>query len=68
MIAWRRPQVLIGRRIVDNLELAEEPAFEIGRDVRRLPILDEEGAQPLVPKAHDHAAAPLCVYVPPLGT
>jgi hypothetical protein len=68
MIAWRHPQVLIGRRVVDYLELAEEPAFETGRDVRRLPILDEEGVQPLVPKAHDHAAALPCIYVPPFGT
>jgi hypothetical protein len=51
-----RPQVLIGRRVVDHLELAEEPAFEIGRDVPRLPILDEEGAQPTRPETHDHAA------------
>jgi hypothetical protein len=68
MIAWRRPQVMIGRRVVDHLDLAEEPTSEIGRDVPRLLILDEEGAQPLVPKAHDHAAAPPCVCVPPFGT
>jgi len=27
------PQILIGRRIVDHLELAKEPAFEVGRDL-----------------------------------
>jgi len=35
VIAGRHPQVLIGRRVVDHLELAKEPAFEIGRDVPR---------------------------------
>src|SRR6266481_9177300 len=69
MIAWRRQQVLIGSYIVDHLELAENPAFKIGRDMPRLPILDQEGTQPLVPKAHDHAAAqPPRVYAPLLGT
>src|SRR5262245_10043675 len=59
VIAGRHPKVQIGRRVVDHLELAEEPAFEIGRDVTRPHVLDEEGAQPLVPKAHDHPVAPL---------
>jgi len=68
MIARRRPQVLIGSSVVDHLKFAEEPAFEIWRDAPRLSILDKEGAQPLVPKARNHAAAPLCTYVPPLGT
>src|SRR5437660_4263265 len=35
VIAGRHPQVLIGRRVVDHLELAEEPAFEVGRYVPR---------------------------------
>ncbi len=30
VIAGRRPQVVIGGRVVDHLELAEEPAFEFG--------------------------------------
>src|SRR5580704_5120273 len=68
MIAGRRPQVLIGGRVIDDLELAEEPVFEVGRDVPRPRILDEERAQPLIPKAHDHAAARCCVYVPLSGT
>jgi hypothetical protein len=46
VIAWRHPQILIGSRIVDHLEPAKEPASEIGRNMPRLPILDEEGAQP----------------------
>ena len=58
VIAGRHAQVLIGRRIVDHLELAKQAAFEIGWDVPRADILDEEGAQPFVPKAHDHTAAP----------
>ena len=68
MIAWRHPQILIGSRIIDHLELAKQPAFEIGREMPRLPILDEEGAQPLIPKAYDHAAARVCTYTPLLGT
>jgi len=35
MIAGRRPQVLIDRRVIDDLELAEEPVFEVGRDSTR---------------------------------
>jgi len=46
VIAGRHPQVLIGRRVVDHLQLAEEPAFEVGRDVPRPRVFDEEGAQP----------------------
>jgi hypothetical protein len=41
VIAGRRTQILIGRRVVDDLELAEQPAFEIGRDIARPDILDE---------------------------
>jgi len=38
------------------------PTFRIARDISQLDIFDEEGAQPLVPKAHDHAVAPrLCI-------
>jgi hypothetical protein len=33
-----------------------------------LPILDEECAQPLVPKAQDHAAVRVCTYIPLFGT
>src|SRR5258708_2929278 len=62
VIAGRRPQVLISRRVVNHLELAEEPAFEVGRNVPRPRVLDEEGPQPLVPKSHDHPAAPF-VYL-----
>jgi hypothetical protein len=32
MIDRRHAQVLVRRRVIDHLELAEEPAFEIGRD------------------------------------
>jgi len=33
MIAGRRPQILIDRRVVDHLELTEEPTFELGRNM-----------------------------------
>src|SRR5690242_6857647 len=29
VIAGRHPQVLVGRRVVDHLELAKKPAFEV---------------------------------------
>src|SRR3981081_3407685 len=64
MIAGRHAQVLVGRRVVDHLELPKETAFEIGRNATRSDILDEKSAQPHVPKAHDHAVVPRCVYVP----
>src|SRR5207244_3991351 len=63
VIAWRHPQILIGSRIIDHLELAKQPAFQIGRDVPPLPILNEEGAQPFLPKAYDHAAARISVPI-----
>jgi hypothetical protein len=68
MVAGRHAQFLIGHRVVDHLELPKEAAFEIGRDISRLDILDEEDVQPFVPKAHDHTAAQVCVYVPLYGT
>jgi hypothetical protein len=45
MIAGRYTQILIGCCVVDHLELAKEPVFEIGWDIPRSLILDEEGAQ-----------------------
>ena len=68
MIAGRHTQILIGRRIVNHLELAKKAAFEIGRDVPGAGILDKESPQPYIPKAHDHAGTPLRVYVPLYGT
>jgi hypothetical protein len=60
-IAGRDPQVLIGRRVVNHLELAEEPAIKIGRDQPRPNILDEEGSLPFVAKAQDHRGGPMFV-------
>jgi hypothetical protein len=56
VIAGRRPQVSICLCVVDHLELAEEPAFDIRRNAGRPLIFYEEGSEPLVPKAYDHAA------------
>ena len=67
MNAWRHPQILIGSRIVDHLELAREPAFEIGRDVPRPPILYEEVTQPRVPKLTIIPRS-VSVPIPLLGT
>jgi hypothetical protein len=61
MVARRHAQVLVRRRVIDHLELAEESAFEIGRDEPRARIIGEEGAQPFVSEAHDHRAVPLYV-------
>src|SRR5271166_5063806 len=58
VIAGGHPQVPIGCRVVDHLELAEETAFDVGRDVPRPDVLNEERPQPLVPKAHNHSGAP----------
>jgi hypothetical protein len=41
VIAERHPQVLINCPVVDHLELAKVPAFEVRRNVPRLGILDE---------------------------
>jgi hypothetical protein len=68
MIAGRHTQILIGRRIVNHLELAKKTAFEIGRDVPGAGILDKESPQPYITKDHDHPGTPLRVYVPPYGT
>jgi len=45
--------------IVDHLELAEQAIFQIGRDFLRSDVVDEELAQPVIPEAHNHAAAPV---------
>src|SRR5439155_10527133 len=68
VIAGRHPQGLVGRRVVDHLELAEEPAFQVGRNVPRPRVLDEERAQPLVSKGPITRQLHLCVYVPLMGT
>jgi len=57
VIAGRNPQILISRRVVNHLELAEEAAFKIGRDTPRPRVLDGERAQPRVSKANDQGAA-----------
>jgi hypothetical protein len=68
MIAGRDPQVLISCRVIDHLQLPKKAMFEVGRNVPRLDIVDEEGSQPMVPKAYDHAPASLWAIVPRNGT
>ena len=46
VVAGWNAQVLICRRIVDHLELPEETLLEIGRNISRTFVLDEEGTQP----------------------
>jgi hypothetical protein len=68
VVAGRGPQILIGRRIVDHLDFAKQPAFQIGWDFLGSDVLDKEIAQPVIAKAHDHSATPPWVYVPLCGT
>lgn len=59
MVTGWYAQVLIRRRIVNHLELPEQPVFEIGRDSVRANIVDKERSQPVVPKVHNHVQPPL---------
>ena len=69
MVAGRHPQVLIARRVVNHLEFSEEAAFQIGRNVPRPHVRDEEIPQPNIAKAHDHSANPrVRASVPLYGT
>jgi len=59
ILATQGDTVKAGQPIVELDQIVpKEAAFEIRRDIPRLDILDEEDAQPFVPKAHDHTAAP----------
>lgn len=68
VVAWRNPEILVGGRVVDHLELSEEAAFEIWRNVPRMNVANEECAQPRVPKADDHAEGPGRASVPLNGS
>src|SRR3546814_2474957 len=62
MVAGRHAQVLVGYRVVDHLELAEESAFEIGRHVLGAPIVHKEDPQPFIPDTNDHPPLLLLPY------
>src|SRR3546814_14365936 len=62
MVAGRHAQVLVGYRVVDHLELAEESAFEIGRYVLGAPIVHKEDPQPFIPETNDHPPLLLLHY------
>src|SRR3546814_16901559 len=66
MVAGRHAQVLVGYRVVDHLELAEESAFEIGRYVLEAPIVHKEDPQPFIPETNDHTPMLLLHYSSPL--
>ena len=55
MVAGRNAQILVIHGVVDHLDFAEQPAFEIGRDVSRSRVINKESAQPVVSKADDHS-------------
>ena len=65
MIAGRHAQVLIGRRIVDHLELAEQPAFEIGRDFRERTSSTKKARNQSSRKPTIIPSLQLRVFVPP---
>jgi hypothetical protein len=54
MVARRHSQILVGRGIVNHLELPEHPIFQIGWNIPRLYISDKEIPQPSIAKARDH--------------
>jgi hypothetical protein len=68
MVTGRHTQVLIGRRVVDHLEFAEQPAFEVGWNVPGVDILHKVGPQPFVPKTDDHSCLRFRVNVPLYGS
>src|SRR5258708_38341702 len=54
MIAWGHPQIPIGGCVIDHLELAEHPGFQVRRDVARTDVIHEERPQPVIPETDDH--------------
>lgn len=58
MIAGWHTQILIDHRVVNHLELAEQAAFEVGRNIAGVGIFYEKSPQPSVPKADDHHMLP----------
>jgi len=47
--------ILIRRRVVDHLELTEQPAFKVRRNVTRADVIHEEHLQPVIPETDDHS-------------
>lgn len=58
MVAGRHTQILIDRRVVNHLELAEQAAFEIGRNIAGVGVVHEESPQPSISKADDDPMLP----------
>jgi hypothetical protein len=54
MIAWGHAQILIGSGVVDHLQLAEHPTFQVRRDVARTDVIYKEFPQPIIPEIDDH--------------
>src|SRR5260370_23339612 len=57
VIAGRHAQVQFARRVVDHLQLPEQPALEVGWNVAGPHVVAEEGAQPVVPETGNHTGA-----------
>ena len=44
--------------VIDHLELAKQPIFEIRRDTTCPNVVHEEGPQPVMPKPYNHLIVP----------
>ena len=58
MVARWHPQILIARRVVDHLQLAEQPAFQIRWYFPPAHIIHEERPQPNIAETDDHVTTP----------
>eukprot|EP01036_Dinobryon_divergens_P050861 gene50860-68079_t len=54
VIAGRRAQILIGRRIVQHLQFPKHARRQICRHRPGSNVIDKVGAQTIIPKADDH--------------
>src|SRR5882672_3520157 len=55
MIAGGNPQVPVSSGVVDHLELAENPTFQVRRDIPRADVIHEKRTQPIVAEIDDHS-------------
>src|ERR1700730_4311307 len=58
VVGGRGSQIAVRRSVVDHLELAKQTILQDGRNLLRSDVVDEELAQPVIPEADNHDAAP----------
>ena len=68
VVAGWHQQVLVRGCIVDHLHFTEQSVSQLGGNFLCPEVLDEEIAQPVVPKVHNRSAVPPRVNVPRKGT